>query len=64
MTLTTILLIIINGTAVEVEYPSSTACGDALLVLATSDLNHDGQLYARCIPTRAPTVSLLPMVRP
>jgi len=64
MKVITILFIMLHGSGYETEYPSTDECGQALLKLAVSDLNHDGRVYARCIPTGAPTVSLRPVARP
>jgi hypothetical protein len=57
----TILLVHFAGYHIEATYDSRSDCGAALLELATTDLPYT---HAQCVPTGAPSVSLIPMVRP
>jgi hypothetical protein len=60
-TLITILMVFFADYHIEAEYDTRSGCGAALLELAASDLSFT---HATCAPTYAPSVSLLPMVRP
>jgi hypothetical protein len=57
----TILVVLFSGYQIEVEYPSRSSCGDAIGLIAASDIEHDG---AFCVPWYAPTVSYRPVARP
>lgn len=60
-TLITILVVVFGSYQIEVEYPSRSSCGEALLAIAQSDLPH---AHAICVPWYAPTVSRRPVARP
>jgi len=62
-TLITILVVLFAGEQIHVTYDSRSACGDALLAIAQSDIRHDTKA-AFCLPTYAPSVSLRPVARP
>lgn len=63
-TLITILVVFFSGYQIEVEYPSRSSCGDAILAVAQSDLNRHGKTHAICVDWYAPTVSYRPVARP
>lgn len=63
-TLITILVVLFAGEQIHVTYPSRSACGDALLAIAMSDLRRDAEA-AFCIPTYAPSAVIMrPEARP
>lgn len=57
----TILVVLFSGYQIEVEYQSRSSCGDALGLIASSGIEHDG---AFCVPWYAPTRSYRPVARP
>ena len=59
--LITILIVHFAGYSIEAEYDTRSACGGALLDVAASDLPYT---HAECIPTYAPSVSMLPEAKP
>jgi hypothetical protein len=62
-TLITILVVFFAGYQIEVEYPSRSSCGEAILAVAKSDLNYHGKTHSICVPLYAPTVSYRPVAR-